>query len=724
MSRASTLVRQHPVVTIAGAIVVAIIVVFGLCEWRGWPFLRGPAQRMLQQRLERDVTLGPGFRLHLLGSIRLRTDALTIGPPRWAPQDQADRFFDAHDVELELPWSTVWDAATGRHAQPLRVRALRVGQFDATLWRRADGRANWDFASASTASAKQPMSVPQFDSLMVRDGRLSLDDAPTGVRLQATASTTEGNRAAGAPRSASTASSASASLPAPAASPAAAPAAHGDQPASSADSAGLHVEGQGHYRKGEFRFALHSSGVLPLIAPEGAQVAVPITLQGHAPDLKLSFDGQARDVLHFSALQGRFMIAGASLGEAAEPFGVTLPTTAPFEMQGRIGKNGELWTVDVGRFAVGSSRLAGDFRFDQRPKVPLLTGDLRGDRLDLKDLGPAFGAGAPANPPPPSDKLFPDREFDIPSLQAMNADVGVDLKVVDLHTAKLDPFEPLRGHIRLHDGVLTLSDLDARMAGGALHGQLVLDGRSPARPVWRGDLRLAGVQLAHWINISDTHAKPAAAKASGEQPATHYITGALGAHLQFTGTGRSVAQMLGSLDGTITAWINDGTLSHLALEVSGIDIAQSLGVLVKGDNALKMQCAVAQFSGQHGELHANAGIIDTSDTTVLFGGGLSLGKEQMDLVMHADPKDVSIAALRSPVHVDGPFLHPHVSVEKKPIATRALAALALGAINPLAAVIPLIDTGQKAPEGCRQALEHLRGSREGVKVSPPAPKGH
>jgi uncharacterized protein involved in outer membrane biogenesis len=683
MSARATL-RRHPVVAGLALVVLLLVLVFGVCEWRGWPFLRGPAQRILQQHLDRDVRIGSGFRLHLLGTLRLRTDALSIGPPRWAPAGRNDHFFDAHDVELAVPWSTLWNLAVRHEPGPLQVRSLGVGSFDVTLWRLPDGRANWQFGPAKPSNG-QPMSVPQFDALTVHDGRVSLDDAPTGVTLQAQASTAEGSDAA-----------------------------HG---------AGLQVQGDGRYRKGDFHFTLHSNGVLPLIAPEGAKVTVPVTLRGRSPALRFNFDGQARDVLHFEALRGRFTIAGNSLGEAAEPFGVTLPTTAPFEMLGMIGKSGRQWRADIARFSVGSSRLAGDFTFDLAPKVPLLSGHLRGDRLDLKDLGPAFGAGGNANPPPPPQKLFPDREFDIPSLQRMNADVGVDLKVVDLHTAKLDPFEPLRGHVGLHDGVLKISDLDAQMSGGTLRGEVTLDGRQPARPRWQGDLRLNGVQLARWINLRDTHSKLAEAHASGEQPATHYITGALGGHLDFDGTGRSVAQMMGSLDGRITAWINDGTLSHLGLELAGIDIAQSLGVLVKGDNALKMQCAVTQFSGRHGELHADVGIIDTSDTTVLFGGDLSLGKEQLDLVMHADPKDVSIAALRSPVHLTGPFLHPKVSVEKKPIATRALAALALGLVNPLAAVIPLIDTGQKAPAGCQQALQRLQGGAD-AHAQAPAPKGH
>lgn len=674
--------RSHPLLTGFALLILLLVLAFGLCEWRGWPFLREPLQRTISSHLDRDVELGEGFSLHLLGALKLRTNRLVIGPPRWDDKP-GDRFFAAQDVYLELPWSTAWRVARGRQGEPLHVSALDVGSFDATLWRRPDGHANWEFQLPKKPGA-QPGSLPEFDRLSVRNGRLSLEDAPTTVSLRAQATTEEGSVPGG-------------------------PAGQG---------AGLRIQGDGRYRQGQFNFTMHSGGVLPLIAPEGSQLSVPITLQGKTPEGRLSFEGQARDVIHLKSLQGRFHIDGSSLAAVAEPFGVTLPTTAAFDAEGTLGKDGNVYRAGVARFEVGSSRLAGDFTFDRRPEVPMLTGVLRGSRLDLKDLGPAFGAhakGAP-NPPAPSGKVFPDRDFDIPSLARMNADVRVELGMLDLHTSVLKPLEPVRGRVQLRDAVLRIDPLLAHTSGGEIQGRLGLDGRKPKRPLWSGDLKVSGVQLEDWIKVTDTHAKPQSTNASGKVAATKYVSGRLGGHVQFTGGGRSVADMLGSLDGTIAAWVNDGRVSHLALEAAGIDIAQAIGVLVKGDDALPMQCAVAQFSARDGLLHTDVGIIDTSDTTLLFNGDISLAKEQFALVAQANPKDFSPAALRTPIHLDGPFVKPHVHVETKPIAVKAVAALALGAVNPLAALIPLVDPGHKSPVGCQQALQNLRSTHG---VEPP-----
>jgi uncharacterized protein involved in outer membrane biogenesis len=674
--------RRHPVLFSLLALLVLLVALFTVCEAKGWPFLRGPFERKLSEKLDRDVQIGQGFRLHLLRSVRLNTDTLHLGPPRWAPNERGGRFFDARDAALELPWSTVWNFAVAKKPVPLRVRSLEVGAFDAVLWRRADGRANWQF-ELPKADPDKPKTEPEFERLVVRNGRLTLDDALHDLSMKAEATTKEGLNAG--PRS------------------------------------GLDIQGGGRYREGDFHFTMHSDGVLPLVAGETDNLAVRVAMNARTPNGRVKFDGEARDVVRLTALSGRFEVSGSSLNKVAEPFGVALPTTAPFEAEGRLAKQGQLWKASFDRFDVGSSRLAGDFTFDRRQAKPLLSGSLTGRNLDLADLGPAFGAPVPGsgNPPKPSGKLFPDKAFNIPSLQVMNADVRVDLQRADLHTAKLEPFTPLKGRVTLKDSVLTLSDLDAITSGGQVRGVLALDGRQVKDPKWNGDLRVAGVSLEQWLNFRNRFEKPGSLGPRPEGRAPTYMTGKLGGHLKFTGHGNSVAEMVSTLDGTITAWVNDGTVSHLGLEGAGLDIAQALGVVMKGDAGLKMQCAATQFTARDGDLNMDVGIIDTSDTTMLLQGTVSLDEERLNLTARAYPKDFSFASLRTPIHLEGPLAKPKVRLEAKPLAAKAGAAALLGAVvTPLAALVPLLDPGKKAPIGCEQALAVLRGT-QGRNIQPP-----
>ena len=99
-------VRQHKVWPWLAAVAAALITGIALCEWQGWPFLRHPIERGLSERLKREVAFGDAFAVHLLGSLRLRTDALTIGPPAWAAAASAAQsvpLVRAGDARVTVP---------------------------------------------------------------------------------------------------------------------------------------------------------------------------------------------------------------------------------------------------------------------------------------------------------------------------------------------------------------------------------------------------------------------------------------------------------------------------------------------------------------------------------------------------------------------------------------------------------------------------------------------
>jgi hypothetical protein len=67
--------------------------------------------------------------------------------------------------------------------------------------------------------------------------------------------------------------------------------------------------------------------------------------------------------------------------------------------------------------------------------------------------------------------------------------------------------------------------------------------------------------------------------------------------------------------------------------------------------------------------------------------------------------------LRTPVKIEGTFAQPKVSLQAKPLGLKVISAVALGFVNPLAALIPLIDVGTPGDGGCQVALAQLKGDR-------------
>lgn len=315
--------------------------------------------------------------------------------------------------------------------------------------------------------------------------------------------------------------------------------------------------------------------------------------------------------------------------------------------------------------------------------MPLLSGRLGGARLVLADLGPAVGApaaGAPAATR--DDRVIPDRRFDLPSLRAMDANVLVEISVFDAGTSLIEPLSPVRAHILLADGVLSISDFDGRTADGRVLGYLQLDGRG-TQALWTADLRALGIDLSQWLRL----------KRNGDAPP--YLSGKLDGLVKVTGRGRSSAEILGSLNGDIRAHLRDAAVSHVAIEVAGLDVAQALGVLVKGDDALPILCNVADLDVVNGVATPKVFIVNTRDSTVWIDGTVSLKSEALDLRAVVSPKDFSPLTLRTPVHVGGVLGKPKVSLEMGKLVGKAGAAALLALLNPLAAIVPFVDPGAR-----------------------------
>lgn len=682
-------------------VLLAIVVGIGVGEATGWPWLVAPVQSRLSKALERRVdfsaetgSVAGQVRIGLIGSVRVQAPRIEIAAPAWS---KTPHTMLARDASLELGYADLWRAWRG---EPLHVRLLEAGDLDLRLEREADGRATWQFGkSPTTAPTDKSTTLPSFGTLRVRSGHLILADALVPAEIDARFALSDG-QGRGSPRGASSTTSARASAPGAPSSQAASAAGGfdikaggkatrangtGSAPVTIAPGeAGLALTGTGIYRKLPVRIDLRTTGVLELLVDGKEAVAQPVRLLASIGRSELSFNGSTTDPLHFAGLRGSFSLAGPSLAAAGDPLGITLPATPPFRAQGTLVKSVTQWIADVGDARIGSSRLTGAFTYDTRREVPLLSGYLGGARLLLSDLGPAVGVPVAGDGKTKVTKgagrVIPDRAFDLPSLRKMDADVLVDITELDTGSAVLAQLRPLRAHLLLADGVLTLSDIEARTAKGRLLGNLQLDGRGK-QAKWTADLRLLSVDLAQWLQLKRGANKPP------------YRSGKLDAQVIVAGSGRSTAEILASLDGDMRVHMREAAISHLLVEASGIDLAQALGIVVKGDDALPILCNVADFSVKDGVVRPKVFVINTRDSTIWLDGSASMRTEALDVRAVVSPKDFSPLTLRTPVHVRGTFAHPSVSLETGKLAGRAGAAVLLALLNPLAAVIPFIDAG-------------------------------
>ena len=667
---------------IVGGLVAALAlgVVWG--ELSGWPVLRQPIENAASRGVGVPVQMQGRVRTHLLWRPRLEVEHLRIASDA---RFGAPHLLDARHISLGWHWGDIWRWQRGDR---LLLQRLQADQLDAHLMRIAGGDANWQLGNREekprTDEEQDPLGgLPRFGSLVVGEGQIAWKDAVQDVDLDIHLKGREGEAVTGA-------------------------------------ASGYEATFKGRYRTLPMDLQVRAGSTLPLLQdPEAAPDAqwVPVRVAGTVASAKLLFDGQAAALLGTPRLDGALSFQGRSLAEVGQPLGITLPQTPPFDLRGRLSQEGGVWRLQASRATIGSSRLAGDLRFHQLTSPRRLTGELTGPKLAFADLGPAIGGdGGTARKPEQQvaqGRVLPQRRFDLPSLKVMDADVNVAIDEVDFGTDAMAPLKGLKTRIHLDAGVLRLEDLQATVSGGQFKGRTQLDANAqPAK--WQARLDIAGVDIAGWMRGLRKDAAPPApsanatkalkkereqARQGGEQAVRSYITGVLSAKLDVRGAGNSTADILGSLNGPIDLTLRDGTLSHLATEAMGLDVAQALGVLIRGDHPLPLNCARFDMVASNGVLEPRLAVIDNRDSTVRINGNVNLRDESMALRLVTQPKDWSLISLRTPITVNGTLGKPDVGIEARRLTARVLGAVALGAAaGPAAAVIPLIEQGQKNTE--------------------------
>lgn len=660
-------------------ILLALVLIIAGCEMAGWPFLRQPLQQLLQDKLHRSVQIERPFRLQLIGGLQLQVGQLKLSAPAGF---EVPYFVDAHGLDLSLRYRHLWSLKEG---DPYRIEAIRADQLNAYLVRHPDKHASWDFELDDSGPSRP---FPVIEQLSVRQGQAKVEDAVTDAQLTVTFFTEEGE--------------------------------HQAAPESS-------VKVNGKFRHLPLQGELVTQGFLPVATQD--KDSLPVNSRGQLKygAVNARFSGAVYDLFGSQRIKGKVDVSGPSLADVGDLLDMTFPRTSAFNISAEIDREADRWQVNIPSAKIGHSRLAGEFAYDLAPEIPMLSGKLRGSLLMLADLAPAFGAvqDSTASKSHPG-KLFPDESLDFATYGRMNADIDVHLDAVDLGSAFRQRIAPLKLRLTLMKHKLSLAELEASTAQGSLSGALTIDAHDsgnadlspPPDPDWGIQLAVRNIHLEQWLKVTPT-AKPGAGKKNeqGKQAANTspaYISGKLNGKANLHGHGRSTAALLKSLEGQLALMVRQGEISHLIVEAAGLDVAQAIGVLVKGDQPLPMQCAVMGWKAKHGVLTPEAALIDTPVTAVTVDGEVNLGQEQLNLKLQANPKNFSPLTLRSPILVTGTFVDPQVSISPGPIAARVAGGVLLALLNPFAAILPFLDPGEHADtadEGCQRTLQQLKARK-------------
>src|SRR5207237_5323251 len=196
--------------------------------------------------------------------------------------------------------------------------------------------------------------------------------------------------------------------------------------------------------------------------------------------------------------------------------------------------------------------------------------------------------------------------------------------------------------------------------------------------------------------------------------------------IEITGRGDSVAELLGTADGKIGVYLDGGKISRFMMELVAMDVWGVARVKLGGDkSAVDIRCAIGDFGVKNGMMTTNAFVFDTQVVNVEGTGTINLKTEQMDVKLNPHPKDRSVASLNSPLYIKGTFGEPKFAPDWKRLGTKGAGALVMGVLNPLLAVLPLLQEGKEKESPCAaliaEATKPAKQSAKEAKAGVPRP---
>jgi hypothetical protein len=619
-----------------------------------WNWLRGPLASYLSAKVGRPVRIEGNFHVALSTRPLLTADYVTVGNAPWGSEPT---IASAQRVNVRLSLrSLLFGPLVLHEASLVRPRLL--------LEKSADGQENWEIGGAAASA------LPLPGRLKIEDGVVRYRDPGAGTDISVNI--------------ASSASSASGATP-------------------------VHFSGSGRLRKSAFAIDGDAESLLAL---EDRHQPYRLDVKARAGDTNAHFDGTVIPA-RLDSVDGMLMLRGRDLSELYPIIPVPFPWTPPYRLNGRLRHDTARWSFDEFTGKVGDSDLAGRFDVDPSGQRVRVDADLVSQSLRFDDLGGLVGL-PPASETPSakssaqrkesakrlrSGRALPARPYEAGHLRAVDA--NVHLRGKRFMASKL-PLDDLNAVLDLRDGVLTLKPLDFGVAGGHVVSTLVMDAREPVFKT-KGEISARNVDLGKIV----PKLKPPRGSA-----------GTVGGQARFVATGNSIADMLATSNGEAALISRGGEASELSIVLTNLDLARAAQLLVKGDENAPIRCVVADFVAETGRMVARTLVIDTDAEKILGEGTIDLANERYDLTLNARSKRPSLLALRGPIVVDGSFSAPRIHPAAGPIAARVASSVALGALNPLAALLPLIDAGGSQDADCRALIREASDNVEARRSTP------
>lgn len=646
---------------VIGALIIIIVVALALMDWNA---MKGPIVRMAAAKTGRSVSVTGRLEVHPFSlNPRVSAEGLTVGDPPW--ERAKEPLLRVGKLELQV---SLLSLLRGNIVLP----RLELIHPEVYLHRDLQGRATWTFENQKPTNAPSggPTRVPAIRDLLIDDGKLTVKDEILKLSLDGTLDAR--------------------------------------QKGSQDNPKAFHLQGKGTLNAKPFATDI-TGGPLVNIDPD---IPYPFDVRIEAGDIRVAASGKIDKPFDLGRATLDVTASGSDLADVYYLTQLALPNTPPYKLGVRIDRDESKVKVNL-QGTVGRSDLRGDLLVDISRKRPSISGHLQSKKLALADLAAPLGsepkaAGSVAKPgekPKPSKKgaaepapankpLFPTARLQVKRVRAMDADVTFDAGSIEAGSL---PIRHVSFHIKLDNGLLDLDPFSFEMDQGKLSGLAEINARGE-KPRTKLDVRIRNVQLDQ-LKGKAPDAKPP-------------LDGVLQARALLDGVGDSMHDFVADSNGELTVVIPNGQITAAFPELTGIDVAKGLGLLLKGNDAkTQLRCGVMQFAIQDGTMKSKILVFDTTDVKITGSGTIDLGPEKLDLSIKGDPKKFRFTRLRTPIEIKGQLRKPKVALNAGKLAAQGAVAAVLGAaLTPFAAVAAFVDPGLAKNADCTALLQESRSN--------------
>jgi len=429
----------------------------------------------------------------------------------------------------------------------------------------------------------------------------------------------------------------------------------------------------------------------------------PIQATVEAGATQVSVNGTLVDPLAPKKIDMDLRFAGQNLGDLYNIIGVTLPDTPPYSTQGHLTANLDTQKALSFRYRnfdgqIGDSDIHGDLTYQMGEPRPVLKGEVVSQQLRFADLAPLIGADSNTEKTDrgetsrqPEDKLLPVEEFDTAQWKTMDADVKFTAKRIERGNSL--PLDDIYTHVTLDDGEILLDPLRFGVAGGNLNTTLRLDGsQNPMQS--RVDMHIRHIRLSRLFPDVEL---------------MQNSRGELNGDATLSGTGNSVASILGTSNGDLQMLVNDGLISQNLMELAGLNVGNYLVGKLFGDEQVEINCVAANLNVTDGLAKTRFFLIDTENALVKIDGTVNFANEALDLTIEPESKGARVFTLRSPLYVKGTFKNPAPGVDTGSLLARGAIGAFLGTVaTPAAALLALVSPSADDTTPCNNFLSQIK----------------